>query len=348
MLGIALRDDVIEIRHDGELTLANQLIDVELEVRAAEGCRPILVPELNADGSFPPLFRCRLPVRFRGLTMTTPEGATVPSPPRPQTLIHVERGAIKVEDCEFDLRRSGFEDIAIHVRSATSVDLTDSQFHGGVALDLDLLTPCRLDIRNSLLHGACPLILHHYRDGGSSTVSLSGSTIISETICSLVTQQTLELREEPPVLWRAKDSIFMARDALFSLSRLAAAGTKDTFDQVLGDSLWCVADCQSERCIFSIEQRFLAGNRSAKLLRPATREEVERRMRFPRVDTLAHFCDVTGAKDQDSVEVSFQVEAAILAPASLTQLKKLQAELLEEAAKSAERDVSDRGASFDR
>jgi hypothetical protein len=205
VLATALRNDVVEIRHDGELTLSNQLIDVELEIRAAPDCRPVLVPELNADGSYQPLFRCRLPVRFRGLTMATPEGAVMPSPPRTQTLIHVERGSIEIEDCEFDLRRPGFEDVAIHVRSATAVELRDSQFHGGVALDLDLQTPCRLDISNSLLHGACPLLLHHYRDGGSSTVSLSNSTIIAETICSLVTQQSLDLREEPPILWRAED-----------------------------------------------------------------------------------------------------------------------------------------------
>lgn len=348
VLDIALRNDVVEIRHDGELTLANQLINAELEIRSATGCRPVLVPELNADGSFAPLFRCRVPVRFRGLTMATPEDAVVPSPPRPQTLIHVERGSVEIEDCEFDLRRPGFEDIAIRVRSAASVELSNSQCHGGATLDLDLQTPCRLDISNSLLHGACPLILHHYPDGETSTVSFSNSTIIAETICSLVTQQSLELREEPPILWRAEDSIFMARDTLFSLSKLATAGTKDTFDQVLGDSLWCVADCRSKRCVFAIEQRFLAGSRSTMLFRPTTREEIARRKRIPRVDTLSHFCKVTGAQDDDSVEVSFQIDAALLAPASLKQLKELQADLLVEAAKSAQRDLSGRGSTYER
>lgn len=348
VLATALRNDIVEIRHDGELRLPNQLVDVELEIRAAADCRPVLVPELNADGTYQPLFRCRLPVRFRGLTMATPDGAVMPSPPRTQTLIHVERGSIEVDDCEFDLRRPGFEEVAIHVRSANVVELRNSQFHGGVALDLDLQTPCRLDISNSLLHGACPLILHYYQDVDSSTVTLSKSTLIAETVCSLVTQQPLELQEEPPILWRADDSIFVARDCLFSLSRLAVAGTKDTFDQVLGDSLWCVADCRSERCVFAIEQRFLAGGRSTKQFRPSTRKEIEQRKRIPRIATLAHFNKVAGAKAEDSVEVSFQFDEALLAPASLALLEELQADVLAEAAKSAQRDLSNRGVTFER
>ena len=343
VLATALRNDVIEIRHDGELTLSNQLIDVELEIRAATGCRPVLVPELNAEGTYQPLFRCRMPVRFRGLTMATPDGAVMPTPPRTQTLIHVERGSIDVDDCEFDLRRPGFEEVAIHVRSATAVELRNSQFRGGVALDLDLQTSCRLNISNSLLHGACPLIIHHYQDVDPSTVTLSKSTLIAETVCSLVTQQPLELQEEPPILWRAEDSIFVARDTLFSLSRMATVGTIETFDRVLGDSLWCVADCRSERCVFAIEQRYIASSRSIQMFRPSTRNEIEQRKRIPRIATLAHFRDVSGAKDTDSVDISFPVDAELLEPARLTQLEKLQADLLAAAAKSAQRDLGGRG-----
>jgi hypothetical protein len=129
---------------------------------------------------------------------------------------------------------------------------------------------------------------------------------------------------------------------------MAAAGTKDTFDQLLGDSLWCVADCRSERCVFAIEQRFLAGGRSVKQFRPSTRDEIEMRKRIPRIATLEHFREVTGAKDDDSVEVSFQFDEVLLAPASLAQLEELQADALAEAAKSAQRDLSDRGVTFER
>lgn len=84
------------------------------------------------------------------------------------------------------------------------------------------------------------------------------------------------------------------------------------------------------------------------LFRPTTREEIARRKRIPRVDTLSHFCKVTGAQDDDSVEVRFQIDAALLAPASLKQLKELQADLLVEAAKSAQRDLSGRGSTYER
>jgi hypothetical protein len=348
VLAIALRNDIVEIRHDGELTVPSQLVDTQLEIRAAGGCRPVLIPELKADGTFEPLFRCQQPVKLRGLTLASPDGAGPPPIPHAHTLVHVERGSLDVEDCDFDLRCPGFEDIAIRIRSASRVDLTNSRFHGGVALDLDLQTRCQLVIDNSLLHGACPLILHHHRGVDSSTVSLSKSTVIAETICSLVTLQSLELQEKPPIVWRAQDSVFVARDALFSLSRMATAGTKDTFDRVLGDSLWCVADCRSERCVFAIEQRFLVGNRTVKLFRPATRQAVEQQKRIPRISTLAHFCDVAGAKDEDSVEVNFPVDAVLLAPASLPQLEQLQSDLLAEAAKSVQRDLSDRGVTIER
>ncbi|MHC4879172.1 MAG: serine/threonine-protein kinase [Planctomycetota bacterium] len=348
LLEIALANDVIEIDFSGEIRLSPARLRVPIEIRAAEGARPVLVPESARPGEFLPLFICRQPITLRGLTLATPADAGRPPGPRLQMLVQVERGALTVEDCDVELRLGGFEDIAIQVRSAASVKIVNSRVHGGVAVDLDCLNACRLEISNSLLHGACPLIIRHNQQAGPSTVSITHSTLIADSICSVVSRDALEFREEPPILWRTANSVFVARDALFSLGRQIPADQDTSILTKLGDSLWCVADCQSERCVFAIEQRFIRGSRKVRLLRPVLREEIERQRKLPRIASLADFCRLASAGDTGSIEVSYPVDAPLLGPTTADELQQLQTDVLAEAAKAAGRDLEGVGFSLTR
>lgn len=337
-------NDVVEIRHTGELTIPPLIIERSLTIRAAPGFQPVLVPRPDADGGYLPLFNLRAGISLEDLRLATPVTSKSPRTPRPQMLLRLESGTLKLSNCEIDLRMAGFGDVGLQVKSADRVNFLDCRVTGGVAVDLDCQISCRMSFRNTLLHGACPLIVRPVNGAGQSTVEFSNCTVIAESVCSIAGRDPLEIQEKSPLRWSATDSILAARLSLFTVSRLTPGAPGVTFNQTLGDSLWCVADCSFERCVFNIDSRYISGDRPTRILRPGSRQEIDAQKNQPRIATLADFCRLASATATDSVEINLPFDAPLLRATTAEDLRSLQADILAKSAKVTQRDLSTCGA----
>lgn len=342
----SIAGDVIEIRRSLHFNLPTMEITQPLTIRAEAGMRPVLQPHIGQHNGTQPLFLCHASLTLQGLSLVQVSEHHRVRSRKPPILIRVDEGTLRLDHCNIDLATPGYEDIAI-LAPATNVEVIDSRIRGGVAIDSGSTRPGNVSVRGSLLHGATPLFFRHGQSRHSEgiRVEMDRSTVISECAVTVAFDDQLNMHEPSArITFEVARSLIISRDSVIRLSRIEDTDRSAPLEKHLATTQRNHVVWQSEKCVFAVEQRYVSWHLNRVPFQPSLRREIARTKSLPRIDTLAHWCELSGASDSSSLETSFPIEGPLFEPYRFDELETVQMAALLQAGVESEQDMSNCGA----